>query len=124
MPTRKLLNVGLVPNDGKGDTLRDAAEKIEYNFGLLFDDKEVQNGLTTGSLSPSGLSIFASASVTLLDGTDAGERKDLVNESGTSTVAGTFQNGTTLTMSTPTACSLVWTGSAWALFSDTGISVT
>ena len=32
----KMINVGLRPNDGTGDTLRNAAKKINHNFSLLF----------------------------------------------------------------------------------------
>jgi hypothetical protein len=126
MPTRKYLNVGFLPNDGKGDTLRDAAEKIEYNFGLLFDDLDVESINSAGNLSEGGISILNSpVTMVLPDATEAGELKKLVhNTFGTCTITGTFQLGTTLTMTTQGACLLVWTGNAWALVSDAGISVT
>ena len=128
MTTREYLNVGTTPNDGRGDTLRDAAEKIEYNFGLLFGNLDVQSANASGNLSNKGLVIIntPSPSTMVLDnGSEIGDRKEIVNNNtGTSTITGLFQGGTTLTVSPSSACALVWTGSSWALFSDTGISVT
>ena len=122
MATRKLLNVGLVPNDGRGDSLRDAAEKIEYNFNLLFDEKEVEVAGITGNLSVGGLSVIEGGAMTLSAGTEVGEKKEIVNISGTSTIVGQFGNGTIVEMVGPSACSMVWSGASWILFSDNGIT--
>ena len=125
MPTRKNLNVGSVPNDGRGDTLRDAAEKIEYNFEVLFGSlgSSVVNANTT--IYQSGVSILANGNSMLLqDGSEIGEERKLVSTSNTVTVAGTYSTGNLLTMQPSSACALIWTGTSWALFSDTGISVT
>ena len=128
MTTRKYLNVGSTPNDGRGDTLRDAAEKIEYNFGLLFGNLDVQSANASGNLTNKGLVVINTPSpstMTLENGDDIGDRKEIVNNNtGTATINGLFQGGTTLTVSPNSACALVWVGSSWALFSDTGISVT
>ena len=122
MATRKVLNVGLVPNDGRGDSLRDAAEKIEYNFDLLFDERDVEIAGITGNLSVGGLSVIEGGAMTLSDGTEVGERKEIVNISGTSTIVGVFGNGTIIEMAGPSACSMVWSGAKWILFSDNGIT--
>lgn len=125
MPTRKYLNVGSTPNDGRGDTLRDAAEKIEYNFEILFGGlgAYVVNANTT--IYQSGVSILANGNSMLLqDGSEIGEERKLVSTSNTVTVAGTYSTGNLLTMQPSSACALIWTGTSWALFSDTGISVT
>ena len=122
MATRKVLNVGLVPNDGKGDSLRDAAEKIEYNFDLLFNEMGLEIGGLTGNLSVGGLTVLDAAAVTLSDGTEVGEKKEIMNLTGTTTILGTFGNGTILEMEGPSACSMVWSGAKWILFSDNGIT--
>ena len=122
MTTRKLLSVGLVANDGKGDSLRDAAEKIEYNFDLLFDEKSVEIGGITGNLSVGGLTVIEGGAMSLSDGIEVGDRKEIMNISGTSTVTGVFGNGTVLEMDGPSACQLVWSGAKWILFSANGIT--
>ena len=125
MPTRKYLNVGSTPNDGRGDTLRDAAEKIEYNFELLFGGLGVYVVNANTTIYQSGVSILANGnSMILQDGSEIGEERKLVSTSNTVTVAGTYSTGNLLTMQPSSACALIWTGTSWALFSDTGISVT
>lgn len=37
-PTRQIIDNGSIANDGKGDTLRDAATKMNDNFGQLWSD--------------------------------------------------------------------------------------
>jgi len=125
MPTRKYLNVGSVPNDGRGDTLRDAAEKIEYNFELLFGGLEVITVNANTTIYQSGIVILSNGNSMLLqNGSEVGQEIKLVSTSTTVTVTGTYNTGNVLTMQPSSACALVWTGSSWALFSDTGISVT
>ena len=122
MTTRKILNVGLVPNDGRGDSLRDAAEKIEYNFDLLFDEKTIEIGGITGNLTAGGLTVIEGSAMSLSNGIAVGDRKEIVNISGTSTVSGVFGNGNVLQMDGPSACSMIWSGAKWILFSDNGIT--
>ena len=125
MATRKLLHVGLVANDGKGDTLRDAAEKIEYNFDILFNEKDVEISSTTGNIAETGLSVLSGSAVTLADGAEVGQKKEILNTSGTSTVSANFKGGTTLmTMAGSTAINIVWSGTEWLIFSDTDIDLT
>ena len=128
MPTRKILNIGAFANDGTGDTLRDAADKINYNFFHLFDRFKSQNvsGATTIDDSV-GIIILTNAgfTVTIEDGSDLGLSKIIVNNGGASVdFSGTFLTGTTLTVANSAACQLIWTGQAWALISDAGISIT
>lgn len=42
----EFINVGLTPNDGNGDTLRDAIIKINDNFNLTYTKEEVNNLLS------------------------------------------------------------------------------
>ena len=34
--TRQLINTGILPNDGQGDSLRDAGTKLNSNFSELY----------------------------------------------------------------------------------------
>lgn len=62
MSVKQVIDVGIAPNDGTGDTLRDAGIKINANFdqiytvigdGLQLFDGFVKNGDATVRLSPS-----------------------------------------------------------------------
>ena len=122
MANRKYLNLGSFANDGTGDTLRDAADKIEYNFGVLY------NSLTSGNISgsgtaPSGVGIILITSgspitITVIDGTDVGETLTFINTQPTTiTFNGTFLTGSNITINEQQALMLVWSGSAWAVVS-------
>ena len=124
----KPLNIGDVANDGKGDTLRDAADKINYNFNQLFDRTTVQNVSSSATIDEGASYIFCESpsptTLTLLDG-NVGVIKRIVNTKNTTlTVGGNIMQGTTVTMTGLSTCAFIWTGTAWALFVDTGISIT
>lgn len=110
MPTRKILNIGSFANDGTGDTLRDAADKINYNFSHLYSNVEVN--------SISGTSIIN-------DGSEVGEIKYLVNQNSSPVnVTGLILGGSQMTLSGSSACQVIWTGTAWALISGNSVSIT
>ena len=122
MANRKYLNLGSVANDGTGDTLRDAADKIEHNFDALY--RSMKSGNISGSgTAPSdvGLIIIASGSpitITVIDGTETGETITFINTQPTTiTFNGTFLTGSNITINEQQALMLVWSGSAWAVVS-------
>jgi len=55
MPTLQTINLGSYANDGTGDDLRTAFEKVNINFGLLFAEASVNTAINLGS----GTGIFA-----------------------------------------------------------------
>ena len=55
MPTLQTINLGSYANDGTGDDLRTAFEKVNINFGLLFAEASVNSGVNLGG----GVGIFA-----------------------------------------------------------------
>jgi hypothetical protein len=55
MPSLQSINLGSYANDGTGDDLRTAFEKVNNNFGLLFDEASVNTAINVGS----GIGIFA-----------------------------------------------------------------
>ena len=54
-PTLQTINLGSYANDGTGDDLRTAFEKVNINFGLLFAEASVNTAINLGS----GAGIFA-----------------------------------------------------------------
>ena len=129
MPTRKTLNIGAFANDGTGDTLRDAADKINYNFDQLFDRLNLESTSSNSVISEeSGIVLFPStpSSNTLPDGLNIGDMKYFVNPSnGTAKIVGNYLGGATeLSLAGNSACQLIWVGTSWVLFSDNGVSIT
>ena len=126
--TQKTLNIGTVANDGTGDTLREAVDKINYNFGVLFDRVDIEVMSATGTVPLSSSFVFLNSpspiTITLQDGDD-GDIKRFVNRQNTTiTINGTILQGTTVTMTGKSTCAFIWSGAEWALFQDAGISVT
>jgi hypothetical protein len=129
MANQKVLNIGAVANDGNGDTLRDAGDKINYNFGQLFTRHEVQQISATGSIDEGASYIFAnSPNVLVLDllaGLEVGDIKRFVNSSTSNVIInGTILQGTSVTMSGKGVCAFIWTGTHWALLTDDNITIT
>lgn len=55
MTTLQTINLGSYANDGTGDDLRTAFEKVNINFGLLFAEASVNSAINLGN----GVGIFA-----------------------------------------------------------------
>lgn len=128
MPTRKTLNIGAFANDGTGDTLRDASDKINYNFDQLFDRLNLESTTSNSVISDeSGIVLFPQtpSSNSLPDGINIGDMKYFVNiSSGTAKIVGNYGGGTELSLSGNSACQIIWVGTSWMLFSDSGVSIT
>lgn len=122
MPDRKLLNIGTVANDGTGDTLRDAADKIEFNFGQLYEQYTSSSlGVSGNSPLSEGTVVLTSASPTTVavpDGTDVGQRLTFINTALTTvTFTGTHLGVSEVYMYTQGAVVFVWSGTHWAVVS-------
>ncbi|MEK9696788.1 MAG: hypothetical protein VW270_13590 [Candidatus Poseidoniales archaeon] len=129
MSLRKVLNIGSVANDGTGDTLRDAADKINYNFEYLFSRVEIQRISSSTNIAEDASYIFLDSpspiTVTLLPGLNIGDIKRIVNTQNTTvTINGTLLVGTAITMTGKSVTAVMWTGTSWAVLSDDGISIT
>ena len=122
MPDRKYLNLGQVANDGTGDTLRDAADKIEYNFGQLYGKFDASSMTTSGN-APTNAStvIINSASpidIYIPDGSEVGETKTFINTVLTTvTFSGKLIDGAEVSISALQAIMFVWSGNNWAVVS-------
>jgi hypothetical protein len=122
MPDRKYLNLGQVANDGTGDTLRDAADKIEFNFGQLYGKFSAASMLSSG-IVPAGVStiVLNSASpitVDVPDGSEVGEALTFINTQLTTiTFTGRFQATNQVQINRLQAIIFVWSGNDWAVVS-------
>lgn len=121
MPDRKYLNLGVVANDGTGDTLRDAAEKIEYNFGQLYGKHDAAAISNSGNSPSAGTVVINSASpitIYVNDGTEVGETKTFINTVLTTiTFTGNHLGGSSVTINSLQAITFVWSGNQWAVVS-------
>lgn len=89
MATREILNNGTLANDGTGDTLRDAADKINTNFRslfLLFGDSV--SSTTAISFDSAGAIIFENGTydTSLVAATTSGSNKTITLPNATGTV--------------------------------------
>ena len=122
MPDRKYLNLGTVANDGTGDTLRDAADKIEFNFGELYGQYSA-GSLTASGPSPTGAKtvVLNSASpitVAMPDGTEVGQTITYINTQPTTvTFTGTHLAISQVQISRVGGIMFVWSGNNWAVVS-------
>ena len=121
MPDRKYLNLGVVANDGTGDTLRDAADKIEYNFGQLYGKYDVAAMSSSGNAPNASTVIINSASpvdIYVNDGVDIGETKTFINTVLTTvTFSGNHLSGSEVVINSLQAIVFVWSGNQWAVVS-------
>jgi len=122
MPDRKYLNLGQVANDGTGDTLRDAADKIEYNFGQLYGKFEAVAMPTSGTASSSATTIIINSAspidIYIPDGSEVGETKTFINTVLTTvTFDGKLLDGSTVSINSLQAIMFVWSGNNWAVVS-------
>ena len=121
MPDRKYLDLGQVANDGTGDTLRDAADKIEYNFGQLYGKYETSTITGTGT-SPNATTVVINSaspiSISMEDGTEVGQTRTFINTVLTTiTFTGNHLGGSEVTINTLQAIIFVWSGNNWAVVS-------
>lgn len=138
---RQNIFTGTTANDGTGDTLRVAADKINQNFVDLYqylngDSDQLASPFETvtasGAVSLTAqLTIFNSASTisaTLADGSRTGQSKRFINDNtGAATVTpSNFAQGTSFTLAQNGACEVIWSGSNWHIFgeADSGTALT
>ena len=86
--TQQLINIGSVPNDGTGDPLRNAMNKVNQNFTDLYTTPLVSGNVSVGN---STVNIFANSTTIVIGNTTVnsvgtGLSYSLANTSGTTTV--------------------------------------
>ncbi len=106
--SQQLVNVGSVPNDGSGDTLRDAMIKINSNFSELYNIPTRLIDTSSGSTSVSdryvGVNYAGNVTIALHTPTSNGQLITIKDESGNCsnhpiTVTGAVDNSTSFTLS-------------------------
>ena len=120
---QKILHIGAFANDGTGDTLRDAADKINYNFYHLFNRLEISPDFTGDQLIDDKFAVViitnSGVRLTLGAGINKGDMKQFVNSSsGQVSISATFLGGTLLTIEASSACQIIWIGDKWVLFNN------
>jgi len=137
MSTRETLQTGTVANDGTGDSLRDAADKINTNFVNLWNhiggqDSDFNSETITidTAASPTSPISFCNASsalaVSLPDATLDGTSKRFLNiNSGTATITPSSTNGswTNVAVTQGRGVEVVWHSTGWIVVGVDGITV-
>jgi hypothetical protein len=137
MSTREILQTGTVANDGTGDTLRDAADKLNTNFVNLWNhiggqDSDFNSETITvdTAASPTAPISFCNASgalaVSLPDATLDGTAKKFLNiNSGTATITPSNTNGSwsNVAITQGRGVEVVWHSTGWIVVGVDGITV-
>ncbi len=137
MSTREVLQTGTIANDGTGDTLRDAADKINTNFANVWTflggtDSDFTNETITvdGAASTTAPISFCSKgsalAITLADATTDGTSKKFVNVgSGTATItpSTTVGSWTDVAVTQGRGVEVVWHSTGWTVVGADGITV-
>jgi hypothetical protein len=106
--SQALVNVGAVPNDGSGDTLRDAMIKINSNFSELYNSPtrliDSSSGTTDATDRYIGVDYAGPVAIALHAPTSNGQQITIKDESGNCsnhpiTVTGAVDNSTSFTLS-------------------------
>jgi hypothetical protein len=106
--SQQIVNVGAVPNDGSGDTLRDAMVKINSNFSELYNTPTRLINSSSGSTSVTdryvGVNYAGTVAVALHTPTSNGQQITIKDESGNCsnhpiTVTGAVDNSGYFTLS-------------------------
>jgi hypothetical protein len=101
MTTKQIIDVGILPNDGTGDTLRDAGIKINANFDQIYtvfgDGLQLFQGFVKNGDRTIRLGLSTNAPTSVITGTIA--YADGINWNPSSSMAGVpymvVYNGTT-----------------------------
>lgn len=128
---REILNKGTIANDGTGDTLRAATDKINNNFVELYDQAEVSlpfglNSITYTSNATINLDYSfiicnksTALSLSLPDGTAVGQFKIFTNKGvGYATitpVSFAHASGSYFRLDQYEGCTVIWDGTNWYL---------
>jgi hypothetical protein len=127
--TRQNISTGTTANDGTGDTLRSAGQKINENFAEVYQELSAYSSsviTANGAASSTAAYIIcnkASAlAVSVADGTIVGECKIFTNKgAGTATITpANFAQGATFALAQYDGCQIIWDGADWYLVGNQG----
>ena len=137
--TRQEIGLGATANDGNGDSLRTAGQKINTNFATIFSriggDNDNIGGnvynntiVTTAGTTVStdhtliigNKTVTGNLTLTLGSGTSIGEYKIFVNRGSQNMVItpSNFAQGSTVTLNQYDACQMIWDGTRWYLIGN------
>ena len=129
--TKQLISLGTSANDGTGDTLRDAGQKMNDNFNELYGlvpggEAQLISGSSVVALNTDdnvylfSMSSTPAGNFTLSDGSIVGETKRIMNKSGSSVsisidigTSGLADGNTGLTLTDNVFFDLAWDGTHW-----------
>ena len=129
--TKQLISLGTSANDGTGDTLRDAGQKMNDNFNELYGlvpggEAQLISGSSVVALNTDdnvylfSMSGTPAGNFTLSDGSIVGETKRIMNKSGSSVLisidigtSGLADGNTGLTLTDNVFFDLAWDGTNW-----------
>lgn len=137
---KEIINVSN-PNDGLGDTLRQAGIKINNNFNELYDYASFTSEYLNFDVDPLITDIDPDLKVTEVSGLDNGIKslsladptssypyvmKTIINlyENDITITPSNFVNGTTITLNTNGVIDLIYINSNWMIKSNTLWNVT
>jgi len=126
---REILNKGTIANDGTGDTLRAATDKINNNFVELYG---LTDAFTPGTYTANGAidsdhafiicNKGTALSLTLPNATTTGQYKIFTNKgAGAATITpASFAQGASFTLAQYDGCTAIWDGTNWYLVGNQG----
>lgn len=125
------IGLGTAANDGTGDTLRSAGQKINDNFDELWainaPDNEVisVNGAATMSKGYHICNKGSALAVSLADGTTVGERHYFTNRgTGIATITPTtLAQGSSVALDQYDGVELIWDGTGWYIIGQNGATI-
>ena len=134
--TRQNIFLGTVANDGTGDSLRDALDKVNDNFVDLYlnfgGDSDTLNGpltITADGTIPVNVQFvdcFKASALALIlpSGSFQGENIVFTNRGvGTATITPTnFAHGTSFAISTNESCTTTWDGLNWFISGNISVA--
>lgn len=141
---RQTVNIGASANDGSGDSLREGAEKINSNFGDLYNylggDSDMLPAnrvvlhrnivITSSQALPTSVDYYifnsgTAISLTLVNGIYTGEVKSFTNRgAGAATVTpSSFGPGTSFSLPSNAGCNIVWDGTGWYLLGGSNVTI-
>lgn len=133
--TRQNIYLGAAANDGTGDTLRNAGQKINQNFVDVYmhlggDSDGLPGNITVTANSTLSLAYnfyilnkATALAITLPSGTYVGERKTFINTgAGVATVTANLA-GTSVSFALAQyeGCQTIWSGSEWYLIGNQSV---